>query len=144
MLGIALAVHIEYQTAEGYTKHDVYSYNSIAATRRQFAPWETQTFTSSTQVEDFSDFNIPLKAEAPEGWTGRVIITYEFSSMGKGAKADIRLTPGSEDETPVNEELRIKNEESGTAIYNLAGQRLPDKMSDQGVVITGRKKVLKR
>ncbi|MCR5851687.1 MAG: hypothetical protein K6G92_13440 [Bacteroidaceae bacterium] len=139
----ALAVHIEYQTAEGYTKHDVYSYNSLAATRRQFAPWETQTFTSSTQVEDFSDFNIPLKAEAPEGWTGRVIITYELSSMGKGAKADIRLTPGSEDETPVNEELRMKNEESGTAIYNLAGQRLPDKMSDQGVVITGRKKILR-
>ena len=135
----ALAVHVEYQTAEGYTKHIVYSKNKIAATRRQFAPWESTTFTSTTQVEDFSDFDIPLKAEAPEGWTGRAIITFELSSMGKGAKADIRLMPGNDDDATGIKNLDVNDNFNG-AIYNVAGQRL-QKMQ-KGVNIVGGRKIV--
>ena len=143
----ALAIHIEYQTEEGYAKHIVYSKNKIAAARRQFAPWESTAITSTTQVEDFSDFDIPLKAEAPEGWTGRALITFELSSMGKGAKADIQLTPG-DDETGINEFDHPTKEQIDGSIYNLAGQQIvSDKMSNRklpkGIYITEGKKILK-
>ena len=157
----ALAVHVEYQTAEGYTKHMVYSQNKIATTRRQFAPWESQTITSTTQVENFSDFDIPLKAEAPEGWTGRALITYELSSMGKGAKADIQMKPGNDNEDGIGEmknvppapdqreeELRMKNGEF--SVYNLAGQRIDNPQSsihnpqlNRGVYIVNGKKLFR-
>ena len=48
---------------------------------------------------------------------------------------------GSDDEDGlVNEELRVKNEESSTAIYNLAGQRISK--LQKGINIVGGKKVL--
>ena len=147
----ALCIHIEYQTAEGYTKHMVYAANDINALRKQFAPWESKQITETVTVDDFSDFNIPFAAEAPEGFTGRAIITFELSSMGKGAKADIQLTPGSEDDTGVNEGLRTTNEALKTiddATYDLQGRKIPDsKLSNcqikKGVYIMNGKKTVK-
>ena len=147
----ALCVHIEYQTAEGYTKHMVYAGNEIAATRAQFAPWETKQITETVTVDDFSDFDIPFAAEAPDGFTGRAIITFELSSMGKGAKANIQLTPGKEDDTGLfeikNEELKIKNE--GDAVYDLSGRMvnngkwsIVNGQSPKGIYITEGKKIL--
>ena len=147
----ALCIHIEYQTADGYTKHMVYAANEINALRKQFAPWESKQITETVTVDDFSDFNIPFAAEAPEGFTGRAIITFELSSMGKGAKADIQLTPGSEDDTGVNERLRTTNEALKTiddATYDLHGRKIPDsKLSNcqikKGVYIINGKKTVK-
>ena len=150
----ALCIHVEYQTAEGYTKHTVYAGNRISATRNQYAPWETKPITETVTVDDFSDFDIPFAAEAPEGFTGRAIITFELSSMGKGAKANIQLTPGSEDGTGLfeikNDELKNKNE--GDAVYDLSGRRISAEANSSfftlhssfknGVVITGGKKLL--
>jgi len=148
----ALAIHVEYQTAEGYAKHLVYAYNSIASTRSQSAPWQTSPITSITKMDDFTDFVIPLKAEAPEGWTGRAIITFELSCLGSGAKADIQLTPSDGDdgtglESIDNGKLRIDN-----YVYDLSGKKIAggqivncnssNRKSLRGVYIIGGKKFI--
>ena len=144
----ALCIHIEYQTAEGYTKHMVYAMNDISSARRQFAPWETKQITETVQVSDFSDFDIPLKAQAPEGFTGRVIITFDLSSMGKGAKADIQLTPGGDDLTGIAElQSAGINHQCGT--YDLQGRKIiidkqqKDKLPKGIYVIDGKKLLVK-
>lgn len=144
----ALCVNIEYQTPEGYTKHVVYAQNEVASTRRQFAPWQSTQVTKMVKVDDFQDFDIPLKAEAPEGWTGRTIITFELSSMNKGAKAEIQLTPGSVGDDSIKP---VGSEHPGAsapqALYDLQGRQLSRHIGNvpslpQGIYVSRGKKVI--
>ena len=59
---------------------------------------------------------------------------------GSGVKS-LRFLFEEDDPTSINEELGIKNEESSSAIYNLAGQRI--RKMQKGINIVNGKKVLK-
>ncbi len=145
----ALCLQVNYQTAEGYTKRVDYSATDIT-TRRQYVTWGVRQATEVIQVDDFADFDIPLKANAPEGFTGRVIITFDLSSMGQGAKADIQLTPGeatgislTPNPSPTGEENRCVYDMQGRKVAANARLSTPDTQLPPGIYIVGGRKFVK-
>lgn len=46
-------------------------------------------------VKDFAKFRIPLKANAPAGWTGKAHISFIMHNAGAGASATILVRQGS-------------------------------------------------
>ena len=121
----ALCIQVNYQTAEGYTKRIDYSANDIS-TRRQTLTWGARKANEVIQVDNFDSFDIPLKANAPEGFTGRVIITFDLSSMGSGAKADIQLTPGETTGINAMHNSSPRGGLEGAAVYDLQGRKVID------------------
>ena len=127
----SLSVQVNYETSQGYTHRVDYQYYSRSA-YSQYAPWGLKKANKKVIVDDFSNFCIPLSAEAPEGFTGRVIITFELAYMGAGAKAEISLAPASAEEVDAIHSIErcelvdneAKKEKTHNVVYDMQGRML--------------------
>lgn len=93
----ALCLRVDFETSSGaYTKSVLFHGGIYDANRTLTLPWGTKRKPDAVvKVDDFSNFDVDLRAYAPQGYTGRAIISFDMSNTGAGAKANIQLLPTS-------------------------------------------------
>ena len=88
-----LGVRIDYQVGDAYTKSVLFHGNVYDSQRRASMPWGTlRQADTAIRIRDFSHFQIKPHTYAPQGWTGRVQITFLMQNTGIGTRAKFRLS----------------------------------------------------
>lgn len=89
----ALCFRADFQGADGsYVQSVLFHGGLYHAGRSQQVPWGTQRKPDVVvEVPDFSLFEVDLRPYMPAGFTGRVLFTFDMSSTGAGAKANVQL-----------------------------------------------------
>lgn len=93
-LNTSFSVRIDYEVDGEYTKAVLYTFMPINERRDGTLPWGTKreadvVIPSETLLT--GNTWLMLRANAPEGWTGRVILTYDMHSTGSDTWAELRL-----------------------------------------------------
>lgn len=95
----SFSVRIDYAVGEEYTKAVLYTFMPMNPRRNSAVPWGTKREADSVILCDTlltGDSWLMLKSNAPEGWSGRAIITYDMHSTGEDTWAELRLKPVEE------------------------------------------------
>lgn len=90
----SFSVRVDYAVGEEYTKAVLYTFMPINQRRNSVVPWGTkkeadQVIPCETLFTGKSW--LMLEANAPEGWMGRAIITYDMHSTGADTWAELCL-----------------------------------------------------
>jgi hypothetical protein len=102
--GKGLGVRIDYHTSSGYSSPRYYyygdystcfAYNYTQANDNGYR-WGTGTVPASSAGTSFGtelkgSYNIPLSANAPSGWDGRIQVTYYITNAGANSNAIFKL-----------------------------------------------------
>lgn len=95
----SFSVRIDYAVGEDYTKAVLYTFMPMNPRRNSAVPWGTKREADSVILCDSlltGNSWLMLKSNAPEGWSGRAIITYDMHSTGEDTRAELRLKPAAE------------------------------------------------
>lgn len=90
----SFSVRIDYAVGEEYTKAVLYTFMPMNPRRNGTVPWGTKREADSVILCDTlltGNSWLMLNSNAPEGWTGRAIITYDMHSTGEDTWAELRL-----------------------------------------------------
>jgi hypothetical protein len=94
-----LGVRVDYRVGRDHPKsvlfHGPYEGVDLYSDQRNAdMPWGTKRQADEVvAVGDLAEFEIPLKAMAPDGWQGTAQITFILQNAGAGARAKIALRP---------------------------------------------------
>jgi xylan 1,4-beta-xylosidase len=92
-----LGIRVDYIVNGAYSKAVLFhgNYKDIdlySKERNAFSPWGTRKNSDKViYFNDFSEFKIPLKDNAPEGWNGKAHISFIMQNTGAGTRAKIIL-----------------------------------------------------
>jgi hypothetical protein len=96
-----LGIRVDYVTASGAPK-SILVHGPLAGVDlydpARTAPMQwgyKQKVDTVVPVKDFAKFRLPLKANAPAGWSGKAHISFIMQNAGAGATANITLRQGS-------------------------------------------------
>lgn len=95
----SFSVRIDYAVGEDYTKAVLYTFMPMNPRRDSTVPWGTKREADSVILCDTlltGNSWLMLKSNAPEGWSGRAIITYDMHSTGEDTWAELKLKPVEE------------------------------------------------
>lgn len=95
----SFSVRVDYAVGEDYTKAVLYTFMPMNPRRNNVVPWGTKRESDSVILcETLLTGNtwLMLKSNAPEGWSGRAIVTYDMHSTGDDTWAELRLKPVEE------------------------------------------------
>lgn len=90
----SFSVRIDYAVGEEYKKSVLYTFMPMNPRRDSSVPWGTEREADEIKLCDTlisGNTWLSLGADAPEGWTGRAIITYDMHSTGADTWAEMRL-----------------------------------------------------
>lgn len=92
----SFSVRIDYAVGEEYTKAVLYTFMPMNPRRDSVIPWGTKREADSVILCDTlltGKSWLMLKANAPQGWEGRAVITYDMHSTGEDTWVELRLNP---------------------------------------------------
>lgn len=94
----ALCFRIDFQSNDGsYTKSVLFHGGLYHEGRTLTIPWGTKRAPDAIeQVTDFSNFTVDIRRYQPSDFSGRAILTFDMSSTGLNAKADIQVVSSSQ------------------------------------------------
>ena len=95
----SFSVRIDYAVGEDYTRAVLYTFMPMNPRRDSTVPWGTKREADSVILCDTlltGNSWLMLKSNAPEGWSGRAIITYDMHSTGEDTWAELKLKPVEE------------------------------------------------
>ncbi|MDR0287108.1 MAG: hypothetical protein LBI03_05285 [Clostridiales bacterium] len=89
-------IRVDYDVNGEYTKSVLYTQNKINPDRSSpNPPWGTNRDADEVIVSNkllSGDTQIDLRSKAPDGWSGRAIITYDMDSAGSDLRTEIKVT----------------------------------------------------
>ena len=91
----SFSVRVDYAVGETYTKSVLYSFMPINQRRDSTVPWGTGKEPDSVIICNTlltGKTWLMLKENAPEGWNGRAIITYDMHSTGADTWTELTLS----------------------------------------------------
>ncbi len=75
-------VRVDYQTEAGYTYSVVYTDQNASKNRTSQVPFGTGKAADQIIEVDLTDFDMAVKENAPMGWNGQVVITFDVENTG--------------------------------------------------------------
>ncbi len=87
----AAGIKIDYQTNDGYTKSCYYYFDNYS--NDMLLPFGTGVAADVIEqitVEN-GKFNLPVLTNAPDGWNGKIMVSYLMQNMGAGATYQISI-----------------------------------------------------
>lgn len=97
-LNTSFSVRVDYNVDGVYTKAVLYTFMPVNPRRDSTVPWGTQQEADEVIQSDTlltGNTWLMLKDNAPEGWSGRAIITYDMHSTGNDTWVEMRLSEKS-------------------------------------------------
>lgn len=144
----ALAVRVDYRDSAGVYAKSVLLRGTAFHATAPMPQWGTGRGPDETL--DGID-GIDLSAHAPEGFGGRVIITFIMQDCGAAAKADIRVTAADGEPSAIRAVKSPRSGSKSSTIYDLSGRRLSpgsrlqspaSSLLPPGIYIVNNKKVI--
>ena len=90
--GAALGVKLDFQTEQGYTESVYYSLDGFQTDiALPFGSKKLSTSSETLGASGSGSVTIGLRGLAPEGWTGRLVVSYLIQNAGAGAIAKFSL-----------------------------------------------------
>lgn len=137
----ALAVRIDYRDSAG-----VYAKSVLLRGPAFHATAPVPQWGTGREPDEAADSigGIDVRAHAPEGFGGRVIVTFIMQDCGAGAKADIRATAADGESAAIRAVKSSKLKAHSSKAYDLAGRPLSTatRLQIPGIYIVNNKKVI--
>ncbi len=95
-LNTSFSVRVDYAVDGEYTHAVLFTFMPINPRRSSTLPWGTMREPDKTVLVDTlltGKSLLMLKSNAPEGWTGRALITFDMHSTGPETWAELNLSP---------------------------------------------------
>ena len=87
----SLGVRIDYHTRNGYTKSVLYAIMAPKSENERVYPFGTCEKPDVVYQVDISGFEMDIKGNAPEGWDGQIIISFDIEDTGKWTEAKFKM-----------------------------------------------------
>ncbi len=93
----AMTIRVDYQSSAGEYVHSVLYHEGLYTAGRSLElPWGTRRAPDEVEeVESLNATSLDLAAHQPEGFNGRVVITFEMRNVGAGLKQNYQLSRGT-------------------------------------------------
>lgn len=128
----ALCLRVDFQGSDGsYSKSVLFHGGLYHPNRTQQVSWGTKRKPDEVvEVADFGNFDVDLRPYQPNGYNGRAIITFDMSSTGVNAKANIQLL--SDEAGPRLSAVQIDSLSDATAKLTFAVEGNTDALQEAG------------
>lgn len=89
----SFGVRVDYQTSSGYVKSVLYTSSITSDSRNSIFPWGTKKRPDlMIKVKNIMSFDMDIKKNAPSGWNGNTILSFDMQNTGKWTEAKLKLS----------------------------------------------------
>ncbi len=79
-------VRVDYHTPAGYSYAIAYVGEADGSARTSVIPFGTMRSADEIRKVDLNDFEMEIAKDAPEGWDGQIVITFDIENTGKNTE----------------------------------------------------------
>lgn len=127
----SMNIRVDYQDERGEYVHSVLYHEGLYTTGRSFElPWGTKRAPDEIlEVDNLNNCSLDIAAHKPDGFSGRLIISFEMQNVGVGVKQNYQFSKGTstgmEDLLGDSECTDRGKDGTSVEVYNLCGQPQP-------------------